>query len=309
MKATIESLGGQEGITNLQAEVKDYRDEIDQFAKGDPALIKTLGEANPEGLAKAGNNSLEWLKSNKPDIYKDTLLPHLDAMLEGQRFDSTLQQLLAYVKEGKGQETFDLLNEVVKWRTNHKTNIKTLSDKATAKDPREEQFQTKEKELADKEQSIFQRAVEGDVNRRNNPEIDKHLNPLVKELGLTAEGRSHFLNGLVSRTWKALAADQNYLRQVRSIRAKGDVEKTADFIHKSFVDILPTQFQKHRNEIYPARGSAKAKPAAGAGAAGGKAAPISIAAGARPKADQVDWTKTTDTLWATGKAYLKDGKS
>src|SRR5262249_221817 len=46
MKATIESLGGEEGITKLNEEVGDYRREIDQFAKGDPALIKQLYEAN-----------------------------------------------------------------------------------------------------------------------------------------------------------------------------------------------------------------------------------------------------------------------
>ena len=142
----------------------------------------------------------------------------------------------------------------------------------------------------------------------DNPELDKLINPLQKDLGLKKEGMNHFRNGLIARVWKVLANDKAYLNNVRSIRAKGDSVKTADYIHRAFIERLPEQFRLHRNEIYPNIGT-KPKPAAGAQPNGEKkVVPINVTQGQRPRREQVDWVKTSDSMWIAGMAYLLDGK-
>ena len=308
MKATIDSLGGEQGIADLQTEVSDYRNEIDQFAKGDPALIKTLGEANPEGLAKSGTQTLDWLKANKPELYESTIRPAFLEHAAKVGVNNLITNLLGLVKEGKGQECWNLLTQADKWFKDEAEKVGAAKSAAQAKNPEAEKLANDRKEFEDQKAKDFQTRVETDVNRWNNPELDKHIGPLQKELGLQKEGMNHFRNGLISRVWQVLANDKAYIANVRSVRAKGDSVKTAEYIHKAFLERLPEQFRLHRNEIYPNIGKQKPSVPPAKGKDGKPpVTPITIAAGARPKADQVDWKKTTDAMWATGRAYLLDG--
>lgn len=47
MRATLETYGGEQGLTDMKSEVEDWRGEAKQFAEGNPELIAKLGEARP----------------------------------------------------------------------------------------------------------------------------------------------------------------------------------------------------------------------------------------------------------------------
>lgn len=309
MKATIDELGGEAGITELRGEVDDYRNEVKQFSDGDPNLIRTLGEANPEGLARQGTNTLEWLKANKPDLYESTLRPSFMERFEKVGFGNLLTQLKTFVKDGKGEECWKLLQGADEWLAGEKEKITSAKTAVTAKNPEAEKLAKDRADFEETKKAEFVQRVDADVNRSNNPELDKYINPLQKELGLKKEGMQHFRNGLVSRVWSVLAKDPAYLKQVRTLRGKGDAVKTAEFIHSEFKTRLPEQFRLHRNEIYPNIGSAKkaAAPAANGGKPAAK--PINIAQGQRPRREDVDWGRTSDAMWITGRAVLTNGKT
>ena len=63
-KATLESLGGEEGITQMQEEVTDYRKEIEQFSNGDRGLIEQLYKGNPESTVKMVEAALDVFREN-----------------------------------------------------------------------------------------------------------------------------------------------------------------------------------------------------------------------------------------------------
>ena len=310
MRATIDSLGGEQGISDLQSEVSDYRKEIQDFANGSKELIEQLYDPeNPVGLIRATRNSLDVLQAKNVAHFDEAILPHFAARLEKAGLGNAVEELLGFVKEGKGQEAYNLLGEVKKWLSSVKDKAANIDKAATAKNPEAEKLAKDKQDFEDQKQKDFQTRVETDVNRWNNPELDKVLGPLQKQLGLQKEGMSHFRNGVISRIWKVLANDSAYIKGVKAVRAKGDSVKTAEFIHRAFLERLPEQFRLHRNEIYPNIGAAKPKPApAAAGNGKGKVTPINLQTGQRPRADQVDWTKTSDAMWATGRAYLLDGK-
>jgi hypothetical protein len=309
MRATIESLGGEQGITELQTEVQDYRNEIQQFANGDKALIEQLYDPqNPQGLIRSTRNSLDVLRDKNIEHFDEAILPHFSARLEQSGLVRTVDNLLALVKEGKGQESYDLLGKIKGWLGDIKEKADNIGKSATTKNPEAEKLAKDREEFENQKKTEFQTRVETDVNRANNPELDKLINPLQKDLGLKKEGMNHFRNGLIARVWKVLANDKAYLNNVRSIRAKGDSVKTADYIHRAFIERLPEQFRLHRNEIYPNIGT-KPKPAAGAQPNGEKkVVPINVTQGQRPRREQVDWVKTSDSMWIAGMAYLLDGK-
>lgn len=308
-KATIESLGGDAGIKELQTEVEDYRREVQQFADGDRGLIEQLAE-NPQALARAGRNALSVLREKSVKDWETALTPSLAEYLHDPKGLATaVDDLIALVQEGKGQEAFDKLHHVKAWLGGIRTKAEEISkDAGPRRDPEREQLEKDREDFQKEKEAAFKTAVETDVNKLNNAAISRHVDPMVKELKLTNEGRSHFVNGLASRIWNVLAKDETYLKQVRAIRAKGDVGKTAAFIAEAFAERLPEQFRLHRNEVYPNIGGKKALPPMPPANGGKKVAPIAIAAGARPRREDVDWAKTTDAMWITGRAYLKDGK-
>jgi len=51
-KATIDALGGQEGINATAREVQDYRTEVEQFSNGDRDLIEKLYKGNPDSTVR-----------------------------------------------------------------------------------------------------------------------------------------------------------------------------------------------------------------------------------------------------------------
>jgi hypothetical protein len=311
MTATLDAVGGDTGIQELQTEVTDYRNEIKQFAEGDPALLNTLYEANPEALVKSGQNLLELLASKDAKLLDDAVLPTISKRFESARLYDSVVELSDLIKEGKGQEAFDLTAKIGKWLGSVRDAAKRLTDgRAAPKNPDEERLATREKELQQKEESIYTRDASANVDRLNNSEINKLTGPLARELKLSADGKADFENGLRSRIWKKMAADKVYVQRAQALRNKGDMDKHVKFVHNKFAELLQDEFESYRNIRYPNMG-AKPKPKApapGASPNGQKPHVVTSVAGQRPKHQDIDWEKTPDVLYAIGQATLKNGQ-
>lgn len=320
-KNTIESLGGDQGITELQEEVTDYRNEIAQFASGDPKLIEELYEANPESTALMTANALAVLEGKDKKIFDNVILPALVKRLEEVGLNKYLVRIADFIKEGKGQEAYDAVAEVGKWLTDVNEAAKKAIDGRGKRDPRQDELDRRRQELDTQSKQLFERSIATEVNRRNNSSLSRVVEPLFKTLKLTPEGRREFINGLQSRIWAAMKADKTFQRQARGIMEKGDQDRAAQFIAQKFEELAPEMFRKHRNALYPNIGTGATKPGpakpagAGNGAAAGKPAGAATGAkvgykpGTKPNREDVDWSKTSDTQWISGKGItLRDGR-
>jgi hypothetical protein len=310
MTATLDAVGGDAGIAELQTEVGDYRNEIKQFAEGDPALLNTLYEANPEALVKSGQNLLELLATKDAKLLDDAILPTISKRFESARLYDSVVELSELIKEGKGQEAFDLTGKIGRWLGSVRDAAKRLTEgRAAAKNPEEERLTARQKELDEKEANIYTRDASANVDRLNNTEINKLTGPLARELKLSADGKADFENGLRSRIWKKMAADKVYIQRAQALRNKGDMDKHIRFVHNKFAELLQDEFETYRNIRYPNIGAKpKPKPAPGVTPNGQKPHVITSVPGQRPKHQDIDWDKTPDVLYATGKAYLKNGQ-
>ena len=115
-KATIESLGGEEGISKLNEEVQDYRTEIEQFANGDPALIEQLYKCNPESTAKMVEAALDvFEKNNNVAALDQVILAPMVRRLQQVGLHGHLLKAAEFIKAGKGQEAYDTLGAVGEW--------------------------------------------------------------------------------------------------------------------------------------------------------------------------------------------------
>lgn len=310
MTATLDAVGGDAGIAELQTEVTDYRNEIKQFADGDPALLTTLYEANPEALVKSGQNLLELLATKDAKLLDNAILPTMSKRFETANLYGSMVTLSDLIKEGKGQEAYDLVGKIGQWLGSVRDAAKRLTEgRGTAKNPEEERLTARQRELDEKEASIYTRDASANVDRLNNTEINKLTGPLARELKLSADGKADFENGLRSRIWKKMAADKTYVQRAQALRNKGDMDKHVKFVHNKFAELLQDEFEAYRNIRYPNIGAKpKPKPTPAAPGNGAKPHVITSVPGQRPKHGDIDWEKTPDILYMTGQAVLKNGQ-
>lgn len=316
-KATIEALGGQEGIQELQSEVTDYRGEIEQFAKGDPALINNLWEANPEGVELSTAASIELLGQKSAEAFDRVIIPPMVARLEKAKFFGAMTQLSEHIKAGEGQKAYDLLAEMGKFFTEAKALQKKQLDLKSRVDPDREKFNREKQEFETEKTKEYEGRISTNANTLNNRVMSKIVEPFFKEMKLPTEGRREFIQGLQTKVWAAMKADKAFQTQARTIQKNGDAAETAEFIHEKFAELLPGIFRSYRNWLYPNYARLKTvKPNGDGGAANEKTPPqgggdkkIVVAQGARPKHSDVDWTKTSDLDWIRGKAVLTNGKA
>jgi len=331
ISATLESVGGEEGLGELQTEAEDYRNEIKQFSEGDPALLNQLHEANADAFATSITNGLMLIMEKSPGKLDTVLLPAMVPRLEKAGLYDSMLKLAGFIKEGKGQEAYDLTAQIQKWLD----NAKSLSEKAATTrekvDPAKEALDRRDSELTAKEQKIYEGQIATDVNKLNNTATARFAEPFFKDLKLKPEGRREFINALNSRIWKTMREDKPFQRAGNALKAKGDVGRTARFVSAKFAELLPQHFRALRDAMYPnytrggtkvAAGAGKANGAAAGAAGGGNGAGGGAGAGKgaagvtlvakMPKPEEIDWTKTTEEMYHVGRgmgeAILKSGK-
>jgi hypothetical protein len=320
-RATLEAVGGEEGITKLNEEVTDYRKEIDQFAAGDRELPAQLLEANPDGFVKTVDNSLQLLLEKygaEPGGRFDQVL----AVPFAQRInDAGMPQAIAalidHVKAGDGEAAYAKLQLIDKWLKNVDAYAKKVGEgRAAAPDPREQKLSEREQNIERAETERYEASIGADVNKLNNSALQPLLDGVFKQIPeLKAEGKQRFTHMVQSEVWKAMKADKVFQRNARAVMAKKDPAASARFINAKFAELLNGPdgiFIKVRNEMYPNIGRAK-KPAIVPKPAAANGQPAKVAyAGGRPKFQDVSWEseggKTSDIMWIRGEAILKDGK-
>jgi|GEM_PF-1918551 len=331
MTATLEAVGGEEGLTEIQNEVEDYRRETTQFANGDPALLQELHTSNPEAFATSITNGLALIMEKSPAMLDNVLLPAMVPRLEKAGMYSSLDKLDALIKEGKGQEAWDLTQDIRKWLNNAKSLAEKQASTRKTVDPEREALNRDRAEVATEKQKIYEGQISADVNKLNNTATARLAEPFFKDLKLKPEGRREFINALNSRIWKTMRDDKAFQRAGNALKAKGDAGRTARFVSAKFAELLPQHFRALRDAMYPNYTRGGTKVAAGAGKANGAAAGANgaangtgAAAGAGkgaagvtlvsklPRPDEIDWTKTTEAMYhigrGTGEAILKNGK-
>ena len=331
--AVIESLGGHEGIQNLQSEVNDYRTEITQFAEGDPALPAQLYESNPDGLVNSVSASIDLLATKDVERFKTAVRPAVVARLKQAGLMSTVQSIAQLIIDGKGQEAYDLVQKVGNWVQNEESLQKKTVDARAEKNPEREKLDNDRKQFNQEKAQAYDQRIGTDVNQLNNESMKLVVEPFFKEIKLIdPRGRRKFVQAVQADIWEAMRLDKTFQLQANAIKNKGDAKETAEFLNQKFAELLPTHFRLNRNALYPAYKPAKKvvpitkANGTNSGAATNGAPPppkpaaapvtngsmIRLAAGQRPRFDDVSWAsdggKTTDVDWIRGYATLKNGK-
>jgi hypothetical protein len=329
--AVIESLGGHEGIQNLQSEVTDYRKEITQFAEGNAELPQQLFESNPDGLAKSVAASINVLAERDVERFKTAVRPGVVARMKQAGFTPTIQQIAQHILDGKGQDAYDLLQKMGNWVANEEQLQQKAVQTQAERNPEREKLDTERREFETQKAQAYDQRVGVDVNQLNNESMKLVVEPFFKEIKLMdPKGRRKFIQAVQADVWEAMRLDKTWQMQAHAIKNKGDARETAEFLNQKFAELLPVHFRLNRNALYPAYKPAAKKvvpitkpngtnsgavtngapppPKKPAAAPVTNGSAIRLAAGQRPGHNDVDWHKTSDIDWIRGYATLTNGK-
>jgi hypothetical protein len=307
-KATIEELGGAEGIETMRQQVEQHVNELSDLAKGNPQAIENMARDFPKGLVKLAPLAFDKLAALNPAVYEQTLSRHMSRALAEKGVTHSADRIIELLGDGKTDRALALARDLRAWIETADRFGKAAPAAAADK----EELSEVEQQRAEVEQDrveIFNQKVSTAVTTSMNSIIARHLKPLIDNFiksggRLKLEQKQDLAVGTYTQISKQLEASASYQRQLKALIAKGDVQKINRYVSSEVARIA----KKSTRAVWDRRGfttstakNTSGKDGAGAGA-GQNARPTF---GKKPSADRIDWSKDRSKMrYMSGEATL-----
>lgn len=314
-RATLEALGGTDGVADIQARVADMEEIDSLLSAGDPAVLDKIRDIAGEGLGKLAPHLLDSLEQSDPEAYAGAIRPHLVAGLENAGFQQALYQLSEALRTDNKDAATKILSGMAEWFNQQKRD--TEQSRRSTPDPREAQLTEREKQIQQREETAFRESLRGTTSTHANQTLGKTLSPYLKQLNLSLEAKQDLAQGIYDEVGRLLESDAGYQRQIKAMMgAKNrDMGRLTSFMNAKLTEIAPTAVKAVVTRRYGATLGKQGAPAAKTNAAaqpktaataGTPNAPVRIAE--KPGREMIDYQKTSDDDLVRGRAWLKSGK-
>lgn len=305
VKAAIEAIGGLEGLNELTG-LRESVDETDSMIeRGDPEVIERIFSDAKEGPVKLLPHYMNRVEKENPQAFGEVVRPHLVRSLEAANFDGALAGLAKLVADKP--EALEIVKSMAEWKANEKrnaerTNLDTL-------EPERKKLAEQATQLGERERKQYEAELSRAVEPHMKAEFAKYLKPYEASINALPEK----LQQAVARAWLeqiGKAFGESYHKQIDlMLRAKNrDIGKISNYaktrmsaIAKQVSDAIVKDYK-----LTPGKGTAKP------GVKPGQKPPVDttvLRVKEKPADDQIDWQKTEDLMFITGKAVLKNGRT
>lgn len=304
-KALLESIGGEDGISELQTAADDLRTLDEGFASGDPEIINTLAQQSPEGFKKLVPAALAALSRIDPQAYEDTIRPPLVRTLID--LADHLKDIDAWLNENQPAFARRKLGGVLKWIEGQAAQSSRPA--AAAPLPSQDEHTAKIQQMEDEN---FIRSAADQTMPYVQSLITNALRQEFTGAKLSNEAKQAIIQDVVSQIdqlsghelerWNAIRRSGNVTRAVNFIRARAEAmaDRTAREVWKMrYGHLTPSRASAQENGASAPRKTAPT--AQGAGTVGN---PLRIPS--KPPDAEIDRTiPNWQTLLITGTARLR----
>lgn len=308
-KQLIESIGGLEGISNLQQRDQQYQQQNEFLKTGNPDVLDDFAKDFPEGFAALAPHYLDRLQKVNPEAFSSAIIPHVIGMLESANLGSHLQAMLQETDPARSKQ---MLQQLASWYQTQSQNSKQF--KTTQQRPGNDPYKQQREELDTQREQIFSEGVRAKVTSSVTPEMNKVVEDYSKRYKLNDTQKTRLQDAIAQHIYREMEGDENYKKQLglrKSSKARTH-DSVASFISSSFNGRLKDAAFKVATEIY---GAPKGSPAASGNGVVKAGTPKTTATGGplkisqRPPDSQLDMTKDPDgMLLIKGRGYTKDGR-
>jgi hypothetical protein len=306
-KATLELVGGSEGIANLQSQVAAIELVDTAFEQGDPQVLEDIASDYPDGFKKLISPALDKLQAMDAAAYGKTIQPHVFSALEAAGLGPVLDAIGQAIVANDLSKAKDLVGKSLNWYEGQKQQA---GQRPRTDDPERAKFEQQKKDFAQTQEKTFREDIGRQTVGHQSEQINKALAPYLKSKALSADAKADLADGVNREINRLLKADGTYQSQVKALlTAKTrDAGKIVQYINAA-VDEATTKaakavwgrrygtFVPAKPAQTPGQKQAAVNPA--------NSGPIKIAA--KPNRADVDWDKTKDILFITSKAWMKAG--
>jgi hypothetical protein len=329
-KFLLDSIGGGEGLSTLQNTIKSVNETDAMLYAGDPRVLDNILEdmkkaGKVEAFGKLASPFLDKLRETDEKSYFTALRPHFFQGLIDSGFPDVLtsiEEALGAQVDGKPTPNVDLLKRLAgdmrKWFTGLDKSIE--AGRKTALDPDRQAFEKERTAFQTEKQKAFQTEVNSEWNRSNNQALGEALKPFLKlpfAKNWTDKTKVSVAQEITRTLLSELEADKSYQAHMDGLwsEAKPDKGKILSF-HKNKLNLIAnTIVQDVLDARYPGFSSVKGAPVKPAAAT--PAQPAAAATPGKPVFQSskpvtgdptIDWDRTTDVMYATGRFYKKGEK-
>jgi|SRR5215469_3181690 len=301
----IDSVGGAEGIQNLQGEANDYARELTAMANGDPSIVDELAKDYPESLPALVPHALEKLAQTNPAAYERTVAKAMATALRDKGVAHSVTRLLELIGDGKQQAAHDLASKLAQWISGVEEYAKSKPETTSGETAEAKALRDRQAELDRRESSHFRTQVAHSVITAMNEAVNRGLAPFLKGSKLTAQQRSDLVNSVRGHIAKGFEGNTSYQERMKALLAGGDIKAVERYIRGQ---LSSDRVGRSVKAIWGLRGFARpAKQPSGNGSGAATTAPAMVAS--KPSADQIDWKKDPGKIrFMRGEATLKTGK-
>lgn len=299
-KETIELLGGEEGIANLQNEVREYSDVLSRMATGDPASLDVLLNDSRDGFIKLGRPYMEKLRQIDSQAFDKVMAPHLAESLMRTGAVGTMDNLLRYIRDGKQTEAFEEAQKLRGWADGVKSFAEQNKEEPVSE--REKALQAKEQEINTEKTNLYRGQVGQSVVRVMNSTISKHLEPLMKGKNLTMDQKKDIAEGIYTEIARNLQGNKSFQSKLKAHLDKNSTPAEIARFHQSYLDDVTPNAVK---ALWARRGFA-ASPNGGAGRTTQQSSASPQTVNQKPAAETIDWAQDRNRMrFQRGEATLK----
>jgi len=312
-KATLDLVGGSQGIANLQSQVAAIEMVDGALEAGDPQVLDDMFSDFGDGMKKLAPEYLARLDKLDPQACGAAVQPFTYRALETAELGPRLSEAFAAIEANKPDEAKTLLKNIYRWLEGQKQ----LADQRKTEDPERAKFKTEVDKFNQTKEQTFRQDIGRQTVAHQSQQISSALAPYLKTRALPAEAKQDLADGVNAEVNRLLRADKNYQDQVKALLASRtrDQAGIVRYINSVVAEVAPKAVRTVWTRRYgslPASRPAAAAAGADKSKAGavkqnpaGSSAPVKLAA--KPKREDVDWSKTKDIMYITNKAVMKNG--
>ena len=313
LKQTLDTVGGEVGLTQIQTDLSDFRTLANQFLDGDPAYIADVFETDPVAAVSHLPAYLDATMQADEPSYNRIIAQKIYGEHQAWGLHSTLKAAYDAIATDPAKAK-QLLNSIAAWDD----RLKNVGDQQ--EDPRVKKLQ---EQIREGRKSADQESVQklnASYKTESMQQIDRTatriLDSYLKGKKLSEEDRTLVMQQIIMRADKSINADTEYVKQRDASfqRARQTGDKSAS------VKLAVTRWEKELNIVVPkvARlfglGSGKpaiepAKPSGNTPPPGGADSSGFVKVTTMPDPKTIDTYRTSQSMISKQhRAILKDGK-
>lgn len=309
-KATLDLIGGSQGIADLQSKVAAVEMVDSAFEQGDTSVIDDVSSDYPDGFKKLVPYALDKLQKMDAQAFGQVVQPHVFAALEHAGLGQVVDAIAEAIGANDLAKAKDLIGRTRQWYEGQKQQA---GNRPKGDDPERARLaQERQKFESEREQS-FRQDIGRETLAHQNSEIRRVLNTDPRFRKLSKDAQDDVVSGVNADTNARLKADGTYQGQMKAFlsskaRDRGQIvtyvnSAVREAVGKAAPAVMTRRYGAVTRSASAVQPSSGQKPAPTTNPASSAVVKLT----AKPNRNDVDWSKTKDILFITNKAYMKSG--